>query len=400
MTGFSRSLFLPLRLLAVSATLVNRTIDDFFGDSITGAVPTYLPDSKWAQGNICSSCNINSKIVDVDRVHNGTWHDSTYYPTHSPSTITTSFTGQAVYVFNVIVNTIESATTFTNLTFYVDDAFAGDYAHIPDPSSSVMYDVPVFSATLHPGQHTLVISAEGSNESLVLFDYIIYTVDDEVRSQGTETSSLPGESTTASTGPSGPHSLSSSPTMFSTSAEFPRTPVTGARSSEPSGAPGSVTSTIAESTQPAIPEPSVSNPNEHSAKSPALAQSSLSSTSLGAISGGVAGAIVIAVVACWIVVRGRRRPILHSRMQSRSRKACSAEQTDILDLPPHGSRCFIPDEPRGLPSPARLRSISFRRLGRFHTGSNPRLVMPERVYYLASTSTFYVVSSASGPPFW
>ncbi|KAH9890339.1 hypothetical protein C8Q73DRAFT_803699 [Cubamyces lactineus] len=161
-----------------------------------------------------------------------------------------------------------------------------------------MYDVPVFSATLHPGQHTLVISAEGSNESLVLFDYILYTVDDEVRSQGTETPPLPRESTRASVGPSGPHSLSSSPTRFSTSAGIPRTPVTGAGNSEPSGAPGSVTSIIAGPTQSATPEPSVSNPNEeHPAKSPAFA---------GGIVGGIVGGVVAILVILFVTFILRR----------------------------------------------------------------------------------------------
>ena len=57
------------------ALLVNRTIDDKFGDSVTGQVPQYIPDGVWDQGDECAGCHAQP---DRTQVHNGTWHDATY----------------------------------------------------------------------------------------------------------------------------------------------------------------------------------------------------------------------------------------------------------------------------------------------------------------------------------
>ena len=39
---------------SAAALAVNRTIDDQFGDSVTGALPVYSPENIWTQGNQCS----------------------------------------------------------------------------------------------------------------------------------------------------------------------------------------------------------------------------------------------------------------------------------------------------------------------------------------------------------
>jgi hypothetical protein len=79
------------------ATLVNRTIDDQFGDPITGRTPTYSPEDKWMQGATCKVCWARP---DKHSAFNGTWHESTYYSTVGgvPHTITISFNG-ALAVF-------------------------------------------------------------------------------------------------------------------------------------------------------------------------------------------------------------------------------------------------------------------------------------------------------------
>jgi len=41
---------------SAAALAINRTIDDQFGDSATGALPIYSPENMWAQGNQCSTC--------------------------------------------------------------------------------------------------------------------------------------------------------------------------------------------------------------------------------------------------------------------------------------------------------------------------------------------------------
>ena len=114
------------------STSVNRTIDDKNGDSVTGATPSYTPESpQWIQGDECSYCNINSALIDVDQVLDGTWHDATYLTKNSSSELVISFTfkGTAVYIYNILVNQVSSstglATTSTNLTFHIDGENVG-----------------------------------------------------------------------------------------------------------------------------------------------------------------------------------------------------------------------------------------------------------------------------------
>ena len=69
---FSRLLF-AMRSL-VSASLVNVTIDDTFGDASNGAQIIYEPDSVWNIGNNCAACTAHP---DPGLVYDGTWHDGT-----------------------------------------------------------------------------------------------------------------------------------------------------------------------------------------------------------------------------------------------------------------------------------------------------------------------------------
>lgn len=190
-----RLLALCFLLLAVACTavLVNHTIDDKYGDSSTGIIPTYRPKENWAYGDTCRSCNLypanlghtpagslSGAPVDTAQVFNGTWHDTTQSPGSPPRNITVQFVGQAVYVFNIIANIVPFTSTSTTLTFSLDGEIVGHYSHLPDPhGSELMYNVAVYSNhSLPHGDHTLVISAEGKGESLVLFDYVVYTADE------------------------------------------------------------------------------------------------------------------------------------------------------------------------------------------------------------------------------
>ncbi|KAL1951072.1 hypothetical protein VTO73DRAFT_221 [Trametes versicolor] len=176
--------------VACTATPVNHTIDDRYGDSITGVIPTYRPPGDWTHGDECISCNLypanlghtssSGAPVDPAQAFNGTWHYTTWLPGSLRRNITVQFVGQAVYVFNIIANVVLSATTNTTLTFSLDGEIVGHYSHLPDPSGpDLMYNVAVYSNHSLPyGDHTLVISAEGKGPSLVLFDYVVYTADD------------------------------------------------------------------------------------------------------------------------------------------------------------------------------------------------------------------------------
>ncbi|KAI0658335.1 hypothetical protein C8Q70DRAFT_881279, partial [Cubamyces menziesii] len=154
----------------------NRTIDDELGDSVTGLQPVYSPQADWNQGATCTTCHIGTGLIDPTRVFGGTWHDSTTYPDDTPHTIAATFTGTAVYVFNIVVNAVPDTATLTNLTFFLDGERAGEFVHVPDGSSDVLYNVPVFTTTgLANAPHTLLIQMNTPNVTNVLFDYIAYT---------------------------------------------------------------------------------------------------------------------------------------------------------------------------------------------------------------------------------
>ncbi|KAI0640165.1 hypothetical protein C8Q77DRAFT_114694 [Trametes polyzona] len=191
-----------LPIVAATATLVNRTIDDQYGDSVTGVVPIYSPSEAWNFGPTCSICLIyatHSPIsgrgaeVDSTKTFKGTWHDTTFQPKKSSAehNVTITFVGQAVYVFNLIGNVAKGTITATNLSFTLDGTLSGYYSHVPDPHApQLVYDVLVYSSVDLPHtSHTLVISTYGGVDSLILFDYVIYTVDEDDLSGTTSLSS-------------------------------------------------------------------------------------------------------------------------------------------------------------------------------------------------------------------
>ncbi|KAJ8472520.1 hypothetical protein ONZ51_g8467 [Trametes cubensis] len=193
---------------------MNRSIDDENGDSVTGAKPSYLPDEGWSQGAQCPGCHVNPTLADVSRAFDQTWHDGTYHPGQPDRTITVSFTGTAVFVYNLIANVIQYTTTLTNLSFSIDGTYMQQYMHVPDGSEEqILYSVLVFSHTGLANQpHTLEMRAAGLNDSLILFDVVLYTVPEDpspaAQPQGSSTSTL---TTVSSTSESSASSQSTSP---------------------------------------------------------------------------------------------------------------------------------------------------------------------------------------------
>ena len=57
----------------------NITVDDQFGDPVTGQMPVYLPNTAgvWSQGTSCSICLAKP---DVSQAFEHTWHDTTQQP--------------------------------------------------------------------------------------------------------------------------------------------------------------------------------------------------------------------------------------------------------------------------------------------------------------------------------
>ena len=76
-------------LVTTRAALINRTIDDTNGDSLTSQEPNYQPASPWA-GASCGGCAI---LPDPALAYDGTWHAATYHPALVNVNITFNFTG-------------------------------------------------------------------------------------------------------------------------------------------------------------------------------------------------------------------------------------------------------------------------------------------------------------------
>ncbi|KAI0918148.1 hypothetical protein AcV5_002917 [Taiwanofungus camphoratus] len=143
-------LFSTLSILCAAAG--NVTIDDTYGDEITGQQPIYTPSSDWDQGI---------------------------------PTITLLFSGTAIYIFCIVPMTSpfnSEVETGMQLIFTLDNQPAGQFVHDPDNSSvfDYAYNFPVYVneslAIPLPGiQHNLTIQSFLVN----LFDYAIYTTPEE-----------------------------------------------------------------------------------------------------------------------------------------------------------------------------------------------------------------------------
>ncbi|KAF8980270.1 hypothetical protein BDQ17DRAFT_1380793, partial [Cyathus striatus] len=115
-------------------------------------------------------------------MYNGTWHDTTYYPTGSfhPS----KGSPNATFAFNGTKCNIcilrhrflnDDPQGFSNMTFYIDNEFVDNKTY--------QYNVLVYSNTsMIPGEHIFVLQngqeGGGGNKSLTLFDYLIYSHED------------------------------------------------------------------------------------------------------------------------------------------------------------------------------------------------------------------------------
>lgn len=65
-----------------------------------------------------------------------------------------------------------TADTNVDVTFTLDGATAGNYAHTPDSSSTILYSVPMLAKSgLENKAHTLVAKFS----DLLIFDYAMYT---------------------------------------------------------------------------------------------------------------------------------------------------------------------------------------------------------------------------------
>jgi hypothetical protein len=89
------------------AVLRNCTIDDTYGDPVTGRLPEYSPPDKFARGHECPSCGVQP---DKTRAYNRTWHDATATAPDDIRTITLRFNGTLRVMCTCV------AISITNLT--------------------------------------------------------------------------------------------------------------------------------------------------------------------------------------------------------------------------------------------------------------------------------------------
>ncbi|KAI0331375.1 hypothetical protein GY45DRAFT_1322422 [Cubamyces sp. BRFM 1775] len=327
---------LNLAVMLTAGAAVNRTIDDQHGDSSSGAAPLFLPDGAWNIGQTCTACafRVNNPI-NVSEVFDGTWHDAMHIGATDPDPVTVqvNFTGHAVYVYHVVVNYLTyGIVTSTNLAFYIDNESVGFYTHVPTGTKSennppIFYKVPVYTNdSLVEGDHTLMISASGDMETLMLFDYVVYTTEDD------SGSASPPSSQPYSPLPS---QISSSPVSLPMSS--PRS--TSAHSFQ-SGtlSPGPTNSSTFSSQTPSL-SATVNQPNSQSQSSgnsngshtPLPPRGARSGGHIAAIAGGTAGGIALAaaVVSCYVL---RRRHMRQKKRLQSEPLIVDKELADMLEM--------------------------------------------------------------------
>ncbi|KAF9063965.1 hypothetical protein BDP27DRAFT_1231236 [Rhodocollybia butyracea] len=176
-TLFFRSLAILLFSLpktSVAGTQITY-IDDQFGDTVTGALPTYLPPSLWIQGSICSACAFHP---DSTKTYDSTWHDAT---TNISATVQFNFTvmsSTTLDVYCLLPNHKSpgvSTNSFYNLSFVLDgQTLAQTFVHSSDLSGNIQYNAGVLSlSNLDPVAHT--VSMIALQNSVFHFDFATYT---------------------------------------------------------------------------------------------------------------------------------------------------------------------------------------------------------------------------------
>ncbi|KAJ7694652.1 hypothetical protein B0H17DRAFT_1199171 [Mycena rosella] len=188
-----------------TSTLVNRTIDDTKGDSVSGLLPIYSPPAQFSPNSNCPTCKVR---LDPARVFDGTWHDSSQLRDGPPVSVALSFNGTAIYIVCVLANTVKDAVTSSDFVFTLDGSRNGSFTHKPTSSPDYIYGANVFSVNgLEQGPHEVVLTTDNSTGSLLLFDYASYTSDERI---GAPPAISPVTGTTASglNGTAIPHSHS------------------------------------------------------------------------------------------------------------------------------------------------------------------------------------------------
>ncbi|KAI0778910.1 hypothetical protein BD413DRAFT_446081, partial [Trametes elegans] len=141
----------------------------------------------WAAGpsQPCPGCR--ESPPDPKYAYGGSWHGALWTPAwtgqgETPPAFTFTFTGTAVYVFNILLPDRTNAyTSTTALTFSMDgEAVGTNFEHNPHSTeeglTEIEYNALVFSqGGLSNTQHRLEVTAVEDDSSIILLDYIVYT---------------------------------------------------------------------------------------------------------------------------------------------------------------------------------------------------------------------------------
>ncbi|KAH9891102.1 hypothetical protein C8Q73DRAFT_110218 [Cubamyces lactineus] len=224
-----RALSLVLLTLGTLSSLVqaknNITIvlvDDASPDSVTGQRIQYVPADAWtaATNNKCDDCVVHA---DVPFAYKGTWHEgvTNTTPTFAVPKAIFSFEGTSVTVGCLVeTNTTQadiSASRSWDLLITIDNKTTGSF--LPNQSigtTASLDNVMVYTSSQLPmGNHTVEIFGAAAvndsdtskplvKQSVVVLDYIQYTIDTDKLPANFNTSALPtpiGANTTSTSTP-------------------------------------------------------------------------------------------------------------------------------------------------------------------------------------------------------
>ncbi|EPQ52293.1 hypothetical protein GLOTRDRAFT_132411 [Gloeophyllum trabeum ATCC 11539] len=201
------------------SALVNTTIDDTYGDPLTGAQVSYAPESAWnaeGPGTTCAGCTAHPAQASM---YDLTWHDGTFSVTPGSDNDTGSilslsvpFNGSVLYVFCALTFTYDHPAGNSDMQFFIDGARVGAFELAPNGSTAYTYQYPVYvNESIPVGQHVFSLeSGHAGNKSLVIFDYLVYSHEENL----SEVSTLAPLSTSPQS-PTSPTSPAESPAATS-----------------------------------------------------------------------------------------------------------------------------------------------------------------------------------------
>ncbi|KAL5512946.1 hypothetical protein ACEPAH_3344 [Sanghuangporus vaninii] len=188
--------FLLYILSAFQLFVLNRAAEVFVDDNASSVI--YSPSGSWQEGNGCSTCSLKP---DAGSTFGGTWHDTTFLTDGSTRTINLAFTGVAISAYFIVPDRPQGiASVDTSLIFSLDGVQVSSYNHTPSDSSDFLYNQSLFSTNgLISSEHTLEVNASADangGSTSVLFDYFVYTTEDNssTATVSTTSPSSPSES--------------------------------------------------------------------------------------------------------------------------------------------------------------------------------------------------------------